>query len=65
MLKSLTGEDEFVMWQNMLFDKSTGTIDHLDSYYLDTDPIGNLIAIWVALEDINGEGGISCLPRIS
>lgn len=41
----------------MLFDKSTGTVDHLDSWYLDTNPIGNLIAVWIALEDIHEDGG--------
>tara|TARA_Y100001968_G_scaffold17076_1_gene13562 strand:- start:643 stop:1086 length:444 start_codon:yes stop_codon:yes gene_type:complete len=45
------------MWQNMLFDKSTGTIDHIDSWYLDTNPPGSLLAAWVALEDIDGKGG--------
>lgn len=48
---------DFCMWQNMLFDKSTGTIDHIDTWYLDTDPMGDLIAAWVALEDIDGKGG--------
>ena len=57
ILKKLSGENKFCMWQNMLFDKSTGTLDHLDTYYLDTDPMGSLIAAWIALEDINGEGG--------
>ena len=49
--------DLFIQWQNMLFDKSTGTIDHYDSYYLDTMPIGHLIGVWVALEDIKLESG--------
>lgn len=44
--------DEFVLWQNMLFDRSTGTVDHYDSWYLDTLPRGHLTAAWVALEDI-------------
>ncbi len=56
-LKNLSNYDKFSIWQNMLFDKSTGTIDHIDSYYLDTNPMGELIACWIALEDINGEGG--------
>ncbi len=49
--------DTYAQWQNMFFDKSTGTIDHYDSYYLDTVPSGNLIGVWVALEDINIESG--------
>ena len=57
VLKGLSSNKEFCMWQNMLFDKSTGTVDHLDSWYLDTNPIGNLIAVWIALEDIHEDGG--------
>ena len=56
-LKEISGEEDFSMWQNMLFDKSTGTLDHIDSWYLDTNPIGHLIAGWFALENITGEGG--------
>ena len=48
---------DYCMWQNMFFDKSTGTVDHIDTWYLDTDPMGYLIAAWVALEDIDGNGG--------
>ena len=48
---------EFSLWQNMLFDRSTGTPVHQDSWYLDTQPKGNLIAIWIALEDIDEKCG--------
>ena len=58
LLQRLSGvENDYCMWQNMLFDKSTGTIDHIDTWYLDTDPMGYLIGAWVALEDIDGKGG--------
>ena len=57
-LRKLSDTDQdYCMWQNMLFDKSTGTVDHIDTWYLDTDPMGYLIAAWVALEDIDGNGG--------
>ena len=56
-LSKLSYFKEFTMWQNMLFDKSTGTIDHIDAWYLDTNPPGSLLAVWVALEDIDGKGG--------
>ena len=46
------------MWQNMFFDKSTGTIDHIDTWYLDSDPMGYLFGAWIALEDIDGKGGV-------
>jgi len=49
--------EHFVQWQNMLFDRSTGTIEHYDSFYLDTLPRGYLTAAWVALEDIDAESG--------
>ena len=39
----------------MLFDKSTGTIDHADTWYLDTKPRGKMIAAWIALEDIKNQ----------
>lgn len=47
----------YVQWQNMLFDKSTGTIDHYDSWYLDTLPEGYLTGAWVALENIKEGAG--------
>tara|TARA_B100000073_G_scaffold347802_1_gene363410 strand:- start:2776 stop:3705 length:930 start_codon:yes stop_codon:yes gene_type:complete len=57
ILKELTGKDKFINWQNMLFDKSTGTLDHADTWYLDTKPRGEMIAAWIALEDINEKAG--------
>ena len=48
---------DFVQWQSMLFDRSTGTVDHYDSWYLDTLPEGHLTAAWVALEDIDPDCG--------
>ena len=57
-LRKISNYKDFCMWQNMFFDKSTGTIDHIDTWYLDTNPMGDLIGAWIALEDINGEGGV-------
>lgn len=48
---------DFVSWQDMLFDRSTGTIDHIDSWYLDTEVEGGLVGIWFALEDIDERSG--------
>jgi ectoine hydroxylase-related dioxygenase (phytanoyl-CoA dioxygenase family) len=48
---------DFVSWQDMAFDRSTGTIDHLDSWYLDTEMPGGLVGAWLALEDIHMESG--------
>ena len=51
------GRDEFVHWLNHMFDRSTGSVDHIDNWYLDTDPAGELIGAWVALEDIHPDSG--------
>lgn len=57
ILSILSGDRAHVMMQNMLFDKSTGTIEHQDHYYLDADPPGNMVAAWYALEDIQEDAG--------
>jgi phytanoyl-CoA hydroxylase len=56
-LSLLSGVSEHVMMQNMFFDKSTGTIEHQDHYYLDSDPPGKMVAAWYALEDIHEDAG--------
>jgi len=56
-LSALSGASSHVMMQNMFFDKSTGTIEHQDHYYLDSDPPGKMIAAWYALEDIHEDAG--------
>ncbi len=48
---------DFVQQNNMLFDKSMETIDHIDSWYLDTHPKGYLVGAWIALEDIHPDCG--------
>jgi phytanoyl-CoA hydroxylase len=57
VLSLLSGSLSHVMMQNMFFDKSTGTIEHQDHYYLDSDPPGKMIAAWYALEDIHEDAG--------
>lgn len=56
-LSLLSGVSKHVMMQNMFFDKSTGTIEHQDHYYLDSDPPGKMVAAWYALEDIHEDAG--------
>ena len=51
------GYPGFVHWLNHCFDRSTGSIDHIDHWYLDTDPPGRLIGAWIALEDIHPDAG--------
>lgn len=57
VLDILSGGSNYVMMQNMFFDKSTGTIEHQDHYYLDSNPPGKMIATWYALEDIHEDAG--------
>jgi len=56
-LKELTGSDSLNLMQTMLFDRNTETQPHQDWWYLDTVPNGNLIAAWIALEDIDEKAG--------
>tara|TARA_B100000787_G_scaffold110825_1_gene82453 strand:- start:2619 stop:3533 length:915 start_codon:yes stop_codon:yes gene_type:complete len=64
-VKEATGvADAHGIWQSMYFDKSTGTLPHQDTYYLDTDPYGGVVGVWFALEDISIEAGpFYVLPR--
>jgi phytanoyl-CoA hydroxylase len=57
VLKALTSKQKHTIWQTMFFDKSTGTVAHQDHYYLDSNPPGNLVACWYALEDIHEDAG--------
>jgi len=56
-LTALDGAERHVSWQDMFFDLSTGTIEHADTWYLDTAPPGSLVAGWFALEDIDERAG--------
>lgn len=47
----------YVNWQTMLFDRSVGTRNHQDSWYLDNDPPGGVIGAWIALGDISMDCG--------
>jgi phytanoyl-CoA hydroxylase len=56
-LTALDGHEQHVSWQDMFFDLSTGTIDHADTWYMDTDPPGSLVGAWFALEKIDKRAG--------
>ena len=56
-LTALDGHERHVSWQDMFFDLSTGTIDHADTWYMDTDPPGSLVGAWFALERIDVRAG--------
>lgn len=56
-LTALDGHEQHVSWQDMFFDLSTGTIEHADTWYMDTDPPGSLVGAWFALENIDKQAG--------
>lgn len=56
-LHYLIKSNSFNLMQTMLFDANTETPPHQDWWYLDTVPNGNLIAAWIALEDIDERAG--------
>jgi phytanoyl-CoA hydroxylase len=56
-LRQVAGFERFNLMQTMLFDLNTATPAHQDWYYLDSVPHGNLIAAWIALEDIDERAG--------
>lgn len=56
-LRHVAGFEQYNLMQTMLFDLNTVTPAHQDWYYLDSVPHGNLIAAWIALEDIDERAG--------
>lgn len=57
MLTQLTGSPSHNLMNSVLFDANAETAPHQDCWYLDTIPSGNLIAAWIALEDIDERAG--------
>lgn len=43
--------------QSMYFEGNSETWEHQDSYYLDSEKLGSMVAAWIALEDINARAG--------
>lgn len=56
-LRDVTGFPSFNLMQTMLFDANTATWPHQDWWYLDSVPNGHLLAVWIALEDIDERAG--------
>jgi len=52
-----SSNEDYIHYTSMLFDKSTATTLHQDSWFLDTNPRGRLAGVWIALEDITEEAG--------
>jgi phytanoyl-CoA hydroxylase len=43
--------------QSMYFEGNSETWEHQDTYYLDAENLGTMVAAWVALEDIDADAG--------
>jgi phytanoyl-CoA hydroxylase len=43
--------------QSMYFEGNSATWEHQDSYYLDSESIGEMSAAWIAVEDISARAG--------
>ena len=50
-------EEQPKVVQSMYFEGNAATWEHQDSYYLDSERVGSMVAAWVALEDIDAEAG--------
>ena len=55
-LKSIFGEKPKIV-QSMYFEGNAATWEHQDSYYLDSEKIGEMTAGWLALEEIKADAG--------
>jgi len=55
-LKTILGEPGALV-QSMYFEGNPSTWPHQDTYYLDSEKIGSLVAAWVAVEDIKPGAG--------
>jgi phytanoyl-CoA hydroxylase len=56
LFKGLLGEAPKVV-QSMYFEGNSATWEHQDSYYLDSEIIGEMAAAWIAMEDIAARAG--------
>jgi len=54
---SMLMSKEVELFQSINFIKGSEQRTHSDSVHMTTFPVGNLIAVWVALEDINDNNG--------
>ena len=43
--------------QSMYFEGNSATWEHQDSYYLDSENVGTMVAAWIAVEDISATAG--------
>jgi phytanoyl-CoA hydroxylase len=55
-LRAMFGEDPKLV-QSMYFEGNSATWAHQDTYYLDSERVGTMVATWIALEDIHPGAG--------
>jgi phytanoyl-CoA hydroxylase len=55
-LRAVFGEDPKLV-QSMYFEGNSATWAHQDTYYLDSEHVGTMVAAWIALEDIHPGAG--------
>jgi phytanoyl-CoA hydroxylase len=55
-LRTILGEPGQLV-QSMYFEGNPATWPHQDTYYLDSEKIGSMVAVWVAVEDIKPGAG--------
>jgi phytanoyl-CoA hydroxylase len=56
LFTALLGERPTIV-QSMYFEGNSATWEHQDSYYLDSEKVGEMAAAWIALEDIAARAG--------
>jgi phytanoyl-CoA hydroxylase len=54
--RNLLGDTPKIV-QSMYFEGNSATWEHQDSYYLDSENLGTMVAGWIAIEDIAAEAG--------
>ncbi|HEX4240897.1 MAG TPA: phytanoyl-CoA dioxygenase family protein [Steroidobacteraceae bacterium] len=56
VLAKILGEPPKIV-QSMYFEGNSATWEHQDSYYLDSEIVGEMTAAWIAIEDIGAQAG--------
>jgi phytanoyl-CoA hydroxylase len=56
VLRSILNDTPKIV-QSMYFEGNSATWEHQDTYYLDSEKIGSMVAAWIALEDIGARAG--------
>jgi Phytanoyl-CoA dioxygenase (PhyH) len=60
-LRALDGVRHYIVHQSLLFFAAQTTELHLDSWSLDTAPLGHSHTVWIPLQDLDHRSGIPCV----